>query len=790
MNTTESMPVTLTSLPLIRRGSVKNLRGPILNPAHPDQSRIVFEFTNDFSVFDWGKMPDEIPGKGQALLGLGSHLFREISHPASWRQFFASDTAQNFMTWATERAGTAVLSNLRRELESIGMRSCFRGVYSFEGQDQGMIVENLPMIPLEVVFRHALTDRSSYFERYPETPLKPGHRFQTPLVEFFTKLEPIDRFLPTAEEACTIGKISPALLLELELRTSLLALWLGHECRVRELDLIDGKFEWGMDREGRIVLADAIGPDELRLVEMRKSLDGSAPARLSKEFLREYYRDSKWFAEVQDVKKRAGDEPLAPGWQKTVKAEVPLLPRDGLEKATALYEGLERRFRPANVLLVGSGGREHAIARKLCDSPNLRNLYWTPAQDAALTALRLQLDARNFPQAERKRVTRWEGTAFDVQNPSAEALAELKALGVNLVVLSQDADLAAGAADRYRQAGFSVFGPSREAARVEWSKAFMKDLCAASGTPTARSFTLRSPEETIAKLEQLEWNATNRWVVKSDGLAAGKGVVVAETREEAIRGVAELCRFGEHFIVEERLSGAESSWFAFSDGESFSLLDPARDYKRLGDGQTGPNTGGMGAISPAPGTTPELRERVRREIFAPLFGELKKRGIRYQGLLYAGLMIDSSLAPSRISLLELNARFGDPETQALLPRMRGDLLEWFFACAEGTLRQMPRDVPFADETTVFVVAAARGYPDRPELGAPVKLSDETLRSDEFRFAGLRAESGAGGGWTVGGGRVLGALGTGTDADHARKIAYRNLEPLLFTGAQIRKDIGL
>ncbi len=761
----------VTELPLIKRGSVKNLRGGLENPA-----QIVFEFTNDFSVFDWGKMPDEIPGKGRALLGLASHLFLELGHPASWKEFFKGASARVFLDSLPERL-SPLLPAIRRELESIGMRNCFRGLYRGPaGVAEGLIVEKLPMVPLEVVFRHALTDRSSFFERNPNTPLKPGHRFSVPLVETFTKLEPIDRFLATEAEACAIGKIELPALRELELRTSLLALWLGEECRKRELDLIDGKFEWGQDAEGRFVLADAIGPDELRLVDVRPGAgtDG-APTRLSKEFLREYYRDSAWYAEVNAVKVRAGDTPLTEGWQKTVKTDVPLLPREALERATTLYSNLERRFRPSTVLLVGTGGREHAIAEKLLESPNLRTLYWAPAQDAALEGFRL----RSQP------VRRWEGSPLDGQNPSAEALEELRKSGVNLVVLSQDADLAAGAADRFREAGFPVFGPSREAARVEWSKSFMKELCASANVPTARAHSTNSAEETVALIEGLPWSATERWVVKADGLATGKGVVVATTRNEAITSVGELSRFGERFVVEEFLPGVESSWFAFADGEAFSLLDSARDYKRLLDGQRGPNTGGMGAISPAPGATPELRNRIREEVFAPIFTELRKRGIRYQGLLYAGLMVDESTG--RLSLLELNARFGDPETQALLPRMQGNLLEWLSACADGNLKRYPRDVPFKAGAAVFVVAAASGYPARPETGAKLRLDPEALTSGRLRFAGV--QPGAPGEWKVSGGRVFGALGQGPDVESARSEAYRHLEPYLFEGALIRKDIG-
>lgn len=791
-------PNEITNLPLIKKGSVKNLRGPLQN------GEIVFEFTNDFSVFDWGKMPDVIPEKGKALLGVATHLFQELTHPLSWKAFFRDQKSSIALAKIENRFGQN-LPVLCRELESIGMRSCFRGLFPVDSSLKdatGLRVEALQilppkavesktgtvfdysdveinpknaLIPLEVVFRHGLTENSSFFERNPETTLQPGHRFELPLIEFFTKLEPTDRFIATREDACKVGRISEDYLLELELRAILLSLWLERECRLRELDLVDGKFEWGFDGDGRILLADAIGPDELRLLELRGTT--GKPDRLSKEFLREYYRDSDWFKEIGELKK----EHLEPNWQKSVKKEVPRLPAEGIQKATALYRKLERRFRPETVLLFGSGGREHALARKLLESPNIRTLYWAPAQDAGMAQLEAMLKTGAFPYSDRKRIVRWSDDAWS--SMKADALVQkARESEVTLVIFSQDSDLASGAADHFRDAGFSVFGPSMAASRIEWSKNFSKELCLAAGVPTARSFSIRGAENTRKKLSELPWTETERWVVKADGLALGKGVVVAETREDALASIDGLLMHGETFLIEEFLNGTECSWFALADGETFSLLDPAKDYKRLRDHQKGPNTGGMGAVSPAPGTTPELRERIRSEIFAPIFAELQARGIRYQGLLYAGMMIFED----RLSVLEFNARFGDPETQALLPRMQGDLLEWIGAVAEKNLLDYPRDMPFTNDVSVYVVAAAEGYPERPRIGAVTPLDEKLVAQDHYRFAGLTENAGK---WLVSGGRVLGALGRGSDVDLARQDAYTKLELTLFPGAQIRKDIG-
>ncbi|MBC7386973.1 MAG: phosphoribosylamine--glycine ligase [Cryobacterium sp.] len=807
-NRNNPLPKTVADLPLLKRGSVKNLRGPL------PSGEIVFEFTDDFSVFDWGKMPDAVPEKGRSLLRLASHFFRDLGHPVSWREFFATEKAKQAMSLlSSDRTNSAAA--LKAELESIGMRSCYRGLYP-EGSTpltaEGVRVERLEiiepirlskeaaqkrgsaydydlpnnsadrvdprgaLIPLEVVFRHGLTNNSSYFERNPETPLKQGDRFPSPLIEFFTKLEPSDRFIATESEALIVGRLSPPRLIEIRLRSILLSLWLEHTCAVRDLELVDGKFEWGLDAEGRMILADAIGPDELRLMELRGSAKN--PERLSKEFLREYYRDSKWFAEITELKKKA----LAPGWQKTIRQPVPHLPTEGLQKATSLYRKLERRFRPENVLLFGSGGREHALARKLLESANLSTLHWAPGQDAAVVQLEAMLKAGPLKGGARKRIVRWKDAPWNSQQ-TEKLISLARDHAITLVIFSQDADLASGAADHFRDAGFPVFGPSMQSSRIEWSKSFAKEICKSAGVPSPKSFSVQGIPAASAQLGSLAWTDEVQWVLKADGLALGKGVVVAQSKEEAIAALPDLARFGNAFLIEERVKGVESSWFAFADGETFSLLDPARDYKRLGENQTGPNTGGMGSVSPLPEFNSELRERIRSEVFTPIFAELKRRGVKYQGLLYAGLMIDGE----SLNVLEFNARFGDPETQALLPRMQGDLLEWMGAIAGGTLVDYPRDVPFTDDFAVYVVAAASGYPVNPNLGETTPFTESLISKDDYRFAGLTEKSGH---FVVSGGRVFGALGRGNTVGAARADAYAKLELGLFPGAQFRKDIGL
>lgn len=789
----------LQNLPLIRRGSVKNLRGPL------PSGEIIFEFSDDFSVFDWGKMPDLIPEKGCSLMGLAAHLFEALGNPETWRTFFSSREARPLEFLSAEYLPLFVA--LRAQLEECGMRSAFRGLYP-ETNPAGLKMErmaivppkgiehtdgktifdysNAPrdahgtLIPLEVVFRHALMDRSSFFERNPDTALKPGHRFELPLIEFFTKLEPTDRFVATRSEASSVGRVSPKTVIELTLRTILLSLWLKRECRLRSLDLIDGKFEWGLDQEGRVTLCDAIGPDELRLVE----LAGEDSKPLSKEFLRTAYRNSAWYAEIQALK---AQNRQGPGWQKLVQAPVPLLPRDQIARATALYRGLEARFRPENVLLLGSGGREHAIARKLLESPNLMKLVWAPGQDAAVSQLQSHLDANPAPfeSSRVKKLIQKKDFSWSVEKK--EALLNLaREEGITLVIVSQDSDLASGAADAFREAGIDVFGPGREAARIEWSKAFMKEICESAHVPTARSHLAESTKEAEALVRELPWSASSTWVIKADGLALGKGVILPENRQEALKAIDQLAKFGSRFVIEERLTGEESSWFAVTDGDAIRVLDSAKDYKRLGENQTGPNTGGMGALSPAPKVSEEFKARVLREIFEPTVKELNRRGIRYQGVLYAGLISDGFEAHSKLSLLEFNARFGDPETQALLPRFEEDFLVWLGAVARTSLSDFAHSPRFSKKSAVYVVAACDGYPASPKTGVAIELQPATITDDLFRFSGLKRTSD---GWEISGGRVLGALGLGDTADLARESAFLKLESALFQGAAVRKDIG-
>jgi phosphoribosylamine--glycine ligase len=335
--------------------------------------------------------------------------------------------------------------------------------------------------------------------------------------------------------------------------------------------------------------------------------------------------------------------------------------------------------------------------------------------------------------------------------------------------------------DIFEQEGLPIFGPRQAAARIESSKIFAKKIMQAAKVPTAEGYSVRSVLEARQLLLDLNWQK-KQWVIKADGLALGKGVEICESQEQGLQALARLQKFSNAFVVEERLSGKEISWLAFCDGESCSLLAPARDYKTLTEDPLSPNTGGMGAVCPVPLADSKLAMKIRDSVFMPTLREMKKMGTPYKGILYAGLIVDGE----DFWVLEFNARFGDPEAQALLPLMEGDLLEWCEASVQSRLHQKPRMVPMSSQVAVYVVAAAPGYPGEPSLGQPIAGMDQWLKSHHGFFAGVKKQEDQ---WVTSGGRVLGALGLGNSIKEARDRAFGHLKEISFEGMQYREGVG-
>ncbi|OWK27725.1 phosphoribosylamine--glycine ligase [Sphingomonas dokdonensis] len=354
---------------------------------------------------------------------------------------------------------------------------------------------------------------------------------------------------------------------------------------------------------------------------------------------------------------------------------------------------------------------------------------------------------------------------------------------IGLVVVGPEQPLVEGLADNIRAIGVPVFGPGREAAKLEGSKGFTKDLCARVGIPTARYFRVTSKDGALACLEDFADGDQLRCVIKADGLAAGKGVVVAMTRAEAEGAVAALFTGGPaEAVIEEFLEGEEASLFVLSDGTSIASFGSAQDHKRVGDGDTGPNTGGMGAYSPAHVLTAELEERALGEIVRPTIDALAAAGTPYVGVLYAGLMLTAD-GPK---LIEYNVRFGDPECQVLMARFDGDLVDTLLAVAQGRLADLPAPA-FSDDVALTVVMAAKGYPGTPETGGPIGGIDAAEADGALVFqAGTRM---AGEQLVASGGRVLAVTATGGDVAAAQRAAYAAVDAIDFPSGFCRRDIG-
>ncbi|MFD4944139.1 phosphoribosylamine--glycine ligase [Streptomyces sp. NPDC058239] len=408
------------------------------------------------------------------------------------------------------------------------------------------------------------------------------------------------------------------------------------------------------------------------------------------------------------------------------------------------------------VLVIGGGAREHALCRSLSLDPDVTALYCAPGNAGIAEVAELH----------------------PVDALDGDAVARLATdLGAELVVVGPEAPLVAGVADAVRAAGIPCFGPSGEAAQLEGSKAFAKDVMAGAGVPTARSYVCTTPAEIDAALDAFG----APYVVKDDGLAAGKGVVVTDD-VEAARAHALAC---DRVVIEEFLDGPEVSLFAITDGTTVLPLQPAQDFKRALDNDEGPNTGGMGAYSPLPWADPKLVDEVMQSVLQPTVDELRRRGTPFSGLLYAGLAITSR----GVRVIEFNARFGDPETQVVLARLKTPLAGVLLGSANGTLDELP-PLKWRDEAAVTVVIASHNYPGTPRTGDPIHGLDDVAAQDAPHAYVLHAGTRRDGDEIVSaGGRVLSVTATGKDLAGARERAYTAAARIRLDGSQFRTDIA-
>ncbi len=414
------------------------------------------------------------------------------------------------------------------------------------------------------------------------------------------------------------------------------------------------------------------------------------------------------------------------------------------------------------ILVIGSGGREHALAWKLRQSPRVDKLYCAPGSAGI----------------------RQQAEPVDIAAGEIEKLADFAAReAVDLTVVGPEQPLVQGIADLFDSRGLKVFGPNREAARLEGSKAFAKELMLENGIPTAACEVFSDLEEARRYVGR-----DQPCVVKADGLAAGKGVILcsgkaeAEAALDAVMGRKVFGAAGDRVVIEELLIGEEASFMALMDGEDFLPLASSQDHKRIFDGDKGPNTGGMGAYSPAPVVDAAVHQAVVEQVLKPLAAGLRRRGLRYRGVLYAGLMITED-GPR---VLEFNCRFGDPECQPIMMRLKSDLPSLLMATAEGRLRGMTAE--WSHQTAVCVVLASAGYPGEVQTGMEISGLDALDSwSDGYAFhAGTKRQ---GGRWLTGGGRVLGVTALGDTIEEATREAYDGVSRISWEGMHYRQDIA-
>jgi phosphoribosylamine---glycine ligase len=415
------------------------------------------------------------------------------------------------------------------------------------------------------------------------------------------------------------------------------------------------------------------------------------------------------------------------------------------------------------VLVVGSGGREHALAWKISQSPWVEQVFCAPG---------------NGGIARR-------ATCVDIAADDLEALARFCTdTKIDLTVVGPEMPLCLGITDLFQKQGLKIFGPSKAAAQIEGSKAFAKDLMQKYGIPAAEYRVFTKHDEAVAYIKKQGAPI----VAKADGLAAGKGVFVAATVEEAISALNAIMlrrvfgEAGDRVVIEERLEGEEASFIAFSDGEAVLPLASSQDHKPIYDNDQGPNTGGMGAYSPAPVVTPQVHERIMQEIMIPTIKALAAEGIPYCGVLYAGLMIKDGVPKA----LEFNCRLGDPETQPIFMRMKGDLIPVMEACLEGTLAR--REIAWDPRMALCVVMASQGYPGSYEKGKLIHGLEkvEQMPGVYCFHAGTAIKDGQ---YLTAGGRVLGVTGLGKGITQAREVTYQAVSEITWEGVHYRQDIG-
>ncbi len=776
---------------LLYQGSVKNVY-------QVDFDHLEFEFTDQYSVFDWGRMPDLIKGKGKALTDITESVFLKLQNPNEWKKLETSETFKKTIAQTIDHYSKSeseffkLFNNVLNDLKKSGLKTHFvkrtsdqkilvkkvevhrpvEKMVNGQSQYEYPKVTDAHFIPLEIVFRFGVTKGSSYLKR---VNIPEDSYFGFPILEMFSKLEPQDRFL-NEQEAFVISSLSKEEFQKLKITKMLTVIFLKEIIEKSGLVLIDGKTEWAIDANRNFVLVDSIGPDELRI------LDSSKILQLSKEFLRNYYRNSKWYKTITTEKEIGGDwksrvkklniQPtnLSPQYLKTTEnlfiTLANIITSNNASNLPTLLNEMKKcvQTKKMNVAVLGSGGREHALASKISESNLTNEVFVIPGNDGI---------------AEQFTCMNWDQKDFNILK---NIINDNK---IDFVIVGPDQLLSDGVVDYLSESKIKTFGPTKQAAKLEWSKLFAKKIMTQAQVPTAKYIEIKNELELHTVADSLSGYP---YVLKYDGLALGKGVCVCNSLQEAKDFYESIVsKYGKDasIFAEQFSKGQEVSLFALCNGSEYVLFEPACDHKRLNDQNLGPNTGGMGAFSPVPWFSFDKATLFGEKIFPNILKTMQENGTPFRGLLFAGLMVYNDT----FEVLEFNARFGDPETQCLLPRLDCDLLEYLVWSVDSdkSLKEINKQNPwkFFGNACVNVVATASGYPENVQKGDEIFIQNLNDNSKIF-FSGVTKKLNH---WYTNGGRVLSISALSKDLNSARELAYTEIRKIEFKNIHYRKDIA-
>ena len=708
---------------LVHKGSTKDV--------YQAGENYLFRFSDRFSVFDWGEMPDHLNGKGVALAQFTKSVYKYLGEKGIKHHLL------------NEKCGPNEI--LVKPFEVI------RDATSIKNK------ENV-FIPLEVIFRLGVAQGSSLLKR-TDRIYQEGEVFDSPMIEFTTKLERFDRPL-THIEAKDLSGLTGQEWESLLHLTKKIALELKLLFASLNITLWDGKIELALGEkigdEREIILVDSIGPDELRLTR-----DGK---QLSKEIIRQYYRNSDWYKHLDAVKNEHGE--AFKNYISPPPALSPFFKKEVEEMYQSLSEDVTRAVTPLRVLILGSGGREHSFAWRCSQDKSTEKIFIWPG-NAGISGARLE--------------------NIDIEWNKDNFLAVLKDKEINFVIPGAEQFMYDGVSDWCEELHVPCFGPSKRASLLEESKLFAKNVMNEANVPTASFVDITLAFQTsIEKVSNLI-SDFKRPVIKISGPALGKGVFVCDNSNEALEVLSQLKEFpipgiDGGLLVEEGLRGKEVSVFFACNGAHFSYLGSAQDYKRLLDGDKGPNTGGMGTVSPVPWVDDKFIKNVQERFLLPTLRHMASIDSPFKGVMFLGLMVEGD----DMKLLEYNVRFGDPETQVLLPLIEGDFARMLFHLSQG----LPTPVSRKADTAVHIVKAARGYPgafgEMVEKGQTISTSNFPSSRSHLFFAGVKKADEK---LVTNGGRVLGVTSLGPSLKEALSNAYEAISCITFPGEQFRKDIG-